>query len=64
VVKTLAQPQEIFHLRALCELDGMYRLTATPRHGYGQAFWFSDFRFSTPEQNQPVIRNPPMHCAR
>jgi hypothetical protein len=51
---------EIFDLCPLRDLDGMYVLTAVPRHGYGQAFWFSDYRFPTPEQamRSPDLRGP------
>ena len=47
MAKTLQQIREIYELRALRDLDGMFRLTATPHHGYGQSFWFSDYRYST-----------------
>jgi hypothetical protein len=45
VAKTLRELQKFFDLRPLRDLDGMYRLIATPRHEYGQAFWFSAYRF-------------------
>ena len=58
---TLRQLQEIFDLRALSDADGMFRLTATPRHGRGQSFWFSDFRFPTPDD---AMRSPDLTGAR
>ena len=58
--------EEIYDLRPLRDLDGMYVLTAVPRHEHGQAFWFSDYRFPTPEQAlrwSPDLRGPrgPVH---
>ena len=55
MAKTLRELQEIFDLQALRDLDGMYRLIATPLHGYGQPYWSSNYRFPTPED---AMRSP------
>src|SRR3954451_16355460 len=41
----------------------MFRLTATRRHDhdYGQPFWFSDYRFSSPED---AMRSPDLFGRR
>jgi hypothetical protein len=49
MAKTLRQLQEIFDIRAVLRDDGKYQLIATPRHGYGQPFWASDFHYPTPD---------------
>jgi hypothetical protein len=58
VAKTLRQLQEIFDLRAVLCDDGKYQLTATPRNGYGQPFWFSDFHYPTPDD---AMRAPELY---
>jgi hypothetical protein len=60
-MKTLKELQEVFDLRAQVDLDGMFRLTATPRHDYGQPFWFSDYRFPTFED---AMRSPDLLSPR
>jgi hypothetical protein len=61
MTKSLRQLQEILDLRVLRDVDGMFRLTATRRHDYGQPFWFSDCRFSSPED---AMRSPDLFGPR
>ena len=61
MLTTLRELQDLFELRPLRDLDGMHRLTAMPRHGYGQSYWFSDYRFSTPED---TMRSPDLYGPR
>ena len=52
---------KFFDTRPMRDLDGKFRLTATPRNGYGQAFWFSDYRYSTAEA---AMRSPDLYGPR
>lgn len=52
---------KFFHLRPMRDLDGKFCLTATPRSGYGQPFWFSDYRFPT---IQEAMHSPDLYGPR
>jgi hypothetical protein len=61
MAKTLRELQEVFDIRAVRDLDGMYYAIAEPRAGYGQAFWFSKHRFETTED---AMRSPDLYGPR
>jgi hypothetical protein len=41
---------KLYERRVMEALDGSYRLTATPRAGYGQPFWFGDESYNTKDE--------------
>jgi hypothetical protein len=59
--KTLRELQDVFDIRPIRDRDGRYQLVATPRHGYGQPFWFSDYRFTDPVD---AMRSPDLYGPR
>jgi hypothetical protein len=52
---------KFFDPRPMRDLDGLFRLTATPRGAHGQPFWFSDGRYPTSEG---AMRSPDFYGPR